>query len=263
MQSFFIKLKHSITRQRIPAGAISFKSIDKEISFLLFYAVFYIIAGYIIGLIIQHYPLPLLGATKFTQDAWYTFIFKIVLLLFVPGLVFFGGWKYGLKDLQLGIKATPKIVLGTFFFAGAGFFLNAGHIAALTKNIPLFADAPLRMMIGIMMPLFMAAIPEEFYFRGYLQTRLEKKWNRLTAILVTNILFAAWHLPSRYLLSEGVEGQAGDWGQVFLHTGLPVFIVGVIFSIHWSRYRNMVLLVLTHWAIDILPSLSAYFKIRY
>lgn len=263
MQSFFTKLKQSISWQRVPAGSIPFRSIDKEARFLLFYAVFYTIGGYIIGLIIQRYPLPILGSTQFTQDAWYAIIFKIGLLFIVPGLVYFFRWEYGFKDLQLGIKATPENVLGTFFFVSVGFSLNAGHIQSIAENIPLFRDAPLRIFMGILMPLLIAAIPEEFYFRGYLQTRLEKKWNRLSAILVTNILFAAWHLPSRYLLSEGVEGQAGDWGQVILHTGLPVFIVGVIFSIHWSRYRNMFLLVLTHWAIDILPSLSAYFKIRY
>jgi uncharacterized protein len=263
MHLLLVKFIQILIWQRVPAGSISFKSIDKETRFFLFYAVFYIIAGYFIGMIIQRFPLPILGATQFTQDAWYVIIFKMGLLLILPGLVYSLVWKYGLKDLQLGLKTTPGNVLGTLLFVSVGFFLNAGHINSLRENIPLFADAPLRILMGILMPLVSAAIPEEFYFRGYLQTRLEKKWNRLAAIFVTNMLFAAWHLPSRYLLSEGVEGRAGDWGQVLLHTGLPVFIIGVIFSFHWSRSRNMILLVLAHWAIDILPSLSSYFKIRY
>jgi membrane protease YdiL (CAAX protease family) len=113
------------------------------------------------------------------------------------------------------------------------------------------------------MPLFTAALPEELFFRGYLQTRLEKKWNRISAALVATLLFTAWHLPSRYLLSTGVEGQAGDWVNVILNTGAPVFIIGFIFALHWSRYRNIILLILTHWAVDVLPALSSYFKIPF
>lgn len=249
--------------QRVPAGAIDFRSQVKETRFLLLYAVFYIIAGYVIAWMILLFPLPILGATQFVQDAWYALLFKIGLLLLVPGIIYFTVWKYRLKDLLLGLKPTGKNIAETILFVALGFLINAGHLKGLSEKISLFDDVPIRMMMGILMPLFIAAIPEELFFRGYLQTRLEKKWNRLSAIMVTNLLFAAWHLPSRYLLSAGAEGQAGDWGQVILHTGLPVFIVGVIFSVHWSRARNIVLLVLTHWAIDILPSLSAYFQIRY
>lgn len=249
--------------QRVPAGAIHFKSLVTETRFLLAYAVFYIIAGYVTAWMIIRFPIPILGATHFIQDAWYSLLFKIGLLLFVPGIIYFIVWKCRLKDLLLGLKPTGKNLLETILFVALGFFINAGHLKGLSEKIPQFDDAPVRLMIGIMMPLFIAAIPEELFFRGYLQTRLEKKWNRLSAILFTNLLFAGWHLPSRYLLSAGVEGQAGDWGEVILHTGLPVFIIGVLFSFHWSRSRNIVLLILTHWAIDILPSLSAYFKIRY
>jgi len=251
------------SRQRVPVRAIHFKSLDTETRFLLVYAVFYIISGYVTAWIILHFPLPILGATNFIQDAWYSLLFKIGLLLLVPGIIYFTVWKYRLKDLLLGLKPTGKNIVETILFVTLGFFVNAGHLKGLSEKMPLFDDLPIRLMMGIMMPLFIAAIPEELFFRGYLQTRLEKKWHRLLAILVTNLLFAAWHLPSRYLLSAGVEGNAGDLGQVILHTGLPAFIIGVIFSFHWSRARNIVLLILTHWAIDVLPSLSAYFKIQY
>lgn len=262
MQKFIVNLQKIITRQRVPASSIYFKSLHKEIRILLAYAIFYIIAAYLTAIAIREFPLPLLGSHYFIQDLWYSLVFKIILLLLVPGIVYFFIWKYRFKDLLLGLKPTAANILLTILFVLAGFFLNTGHIKSLSANIPLFTDAHLRIFMGVMMPLFIAAIPEELFFRGYLQTRLEKKWNRLSAIILTNILFAAWHLPSRYLLSEGVEGLSGDLSQVLLHTGLPVFIVGVIFSFHWSRARNIILLILTHWAIDILPSLSGYFNIR-
>ena len=249
--------------QRVSSHSINFKSIDKEIVFLLWYAVFYIFAAYFLGLAILHYPIPILGAIQFIQDVWYTIVFKILLLLIVPSIVYFTLWGYKLEDLLLGIKSSARNISAAIVMVMIGFFLNATHLKGIQHNFYNFTNAPILLIVGTIMPLFQAAIPEEFYFRGFLQTRLEKKWNRISAILISSLLFTAWHLPSRYLLSNGVEGKAGDWAQIVLNTGLPVFIVGLIFAIHWSRYRNIVVLVLTHWAIDILPSVSSYFRIHY
>lgn len=252
-----------LTWQRVPADHIRFKRLDEEISFLLGYAIMYVILGYGIGMMILYYPRPMMGATQFNQDAWYSILFKIFFLLTLPAFVYFGLWKYRLQDLLLGIRPNARAILATILMMGLGFFLNASHLAKIGAHYHDHPDAALRVAVGVIMPLFTAGIPEEFFFRGYLQTRLEKKWNRLFAILLTSVLFTAWHLPSRYLLSQGVEGQAGHFDQVLLHTGLPVFFISLIFGFHWSRYRNIVLLVLTHWAVDILPSVSSYLKIPF
>jgi uncharacterized protein len=249
--------------QRLPATDIRFKRLEEEISFLLGYAIIYVILGYGIGMLIRYFPLPMMGATQFNQDAWYAILFKIFFLLTVPAFVYFGLWKYRMKDLLLGIKLNMRSVLATIVMMVFGFFLNASHLSKISAHFHEHPDALLRVAVGVIMPLFTAGIPEEFFFRGYLQTRLEKKWSRLPAIVLTSILFTAWHLPSRYLLSQGVEGQAGHFDQVLLHTGLPVFVISLIFGFHWSRYRNIVLLVLTHWAVDILPSVSSYLKIPF
>ena len=251
------------TWQRVPAFHIQFKKLDEEISFLLGYAIMYVILGYGIGMMILYYPRPLMGATQFNQDAWYSILFKIFFLLTLPALVYFGVWKYSMKDLLLGIRPTARAILAAMLLMALGFFLNASHLAKISAHYHEHPDWALRVAVGVIMPLLTAAVPEEFFFRGYLQTRLEKKWNRLFAILLTSVLFTAWHLPSRYLLSQGVEGQAGQFDQVLLHTGLPVFIISLIFGLHWSRYRNIILLVLTHWAVDILPSVSSYLKIPF
>jgi membrane protease YdiL (CAAX protease family) len=259
----FARFKNKIEWQRVPVEAIHFKALENEIRFLIGYAIFYIISGYLLGLVILHFPIPLLGATQFVQDFWYSIVFKIFLLLVVPSIIYFVAWNYKVRDLLLGIRLSAGNVLAAILMTTIGFFLNASHLKLIQARINNFTDAPLRLAMGGVMPLFIAALPEELYFRGYLQTRLEKKFGRIAAILASCILFAAWHLPSRYLLSTGVEGQAGNWGQIILHTGLPVFIVSIILALHWSRYRNIVLLIITHWAIDILPSVSSYFKIQF
>jgi membrane protease YdiL (CAAX protease family) len=263
MKSIFANLVHRITWQRVPIDKIEFKALDKETSFLLGYAMFYIVIAYAIGKIIYYYPNPILGAVQFNQDVWYSFVFKILLLLIIPSYVFFMHWKYSLHDLLLGFRPTIANSLALIVTATMGFFLNASHLDDLGTAMQHAEQGTVRLLLGIAMPLFTAALPEEFFFRGYLQTRLEKKWNRSSSMIIATLLFTAWHLPSRYLLSKGVEGQAGDWGEVIVHTGIPVFIIGFIFALHWSRYRNILLLVMTHWAIDILPAISSYFKIPF
>jgi uncharacterized protein len=252
-----------LTWQRVSARDIRFKRLEEEISFLLGYAIMYVILGYGIGMLIRYFPRPMMGATQFNQDAWYSILYKIFFLLTVPNFVYFGLWKYKINDLLLGIKLNIRSVLATIVMMAFGFFLNASHLSKISTHYNDHPDAFLRVIVGVILPLLTAGIPEEFFFRGYLQTRLEKRWNRVSAILLTSLLFMAWHLPSRYLLSHGVEGQAGHFDQVLLHTGLPVFIISLIFGFHWSRYRNIVLLVLTHWAVDILPSVSSYLKIPF
>ena len=263
MVSFSSFFKFFSPWQRVPAKEIYFKELDYEIKFLSIYAIFYILVGFLVGELILHFPMPILGATQFNQDVWYTIFFKIFLLLVIPSLLFFSQWKYAVKDLLLGIKPSIKNIVATLLLTSLGFMLSLGHLPAIKERIASSNDASLRLTLGIFMPLIMAALPEELFFRGYLQTRFEKKWNRPFAILISSLLFTAWHLPSRYLLSAGVEGKAGNWPEIFLHTGVPVFIIGALFAVHWDRYRNIILLVLTHWAIDILPSLSSYFKVRF
>ncbi len=113
------------------------------------------------------------------------------------------------------------------------------------------------------MPLLIAGFPEEFVFRGILQTRLEKVWGRVAAITVSVLLFTAWHIPTRYLLAQGVEGSAGDLTSVLLGTGVPVLIVGSVFALLWDRYRNLPALIAAHWGVDVLPALIAFLGIDY
>ena len=67
------------------------------------------------------------------------------------------------------------------------------------------------------------------------------------------LLFAAWHIPSRYLLANGSEGHAGNLGSVLWNTGAPVFLVGVVLGLLWDRHRRLLPLIALHWGIDTLP----------
>jgi membrane protease YdiL (CAAX protease family) len=250
-----------INWQRVPANQLTFKDLDQECKALLGYSTFYILLAVGIGKLIQVAPLPILGAADFIQDLWYALVFKLIFLLVIPSLLYFKVWNYSKKDLALGLRATPSIWIKGMLLVLAGFGLNVGHIPEILEQAPLVELAGLKWGIGLVLPLLIAGLPEELFFRGMLQTRLEKRWTTPVAILVSGVLFTAWHLPSRFFLASGVEGQAGDLPSVVLGTGVPVLLVSLFFGWHWARYRNLPVLICTHWAIDILPSLSSFFGI--
>jgi membrane protease YdiL (CAAX protease family) len=81
-----------------------------------------------------------------------------------------------------------------------------------------------------------AGFAEELLFRGYILPRLEfitqSKW---FSIIVSSILFAIAHFAN------------SDINKMYF-----LFIFGIIFSIHYYRYRNILVLGITHCLTDII-----------
>lgn len=79
-----------------------------------------------------------------------------------------------------------------------------------------------------------AAITEEFIFRGYIQTRLQKIYNNAyVGIIVSSLLFGILH--SGY----------GTLGQV-----VGPFFIGLTFAFYYKKYSNIKILIYTHFFID-------------
>ncbi len=234
-----------------------------EAAWSIGYALFYILASVATGLLIRAWPLPLLGAADFTQDFWYAVVFKIGLLLIIPVAIFFRA-GYRLTSLLPEWRTTVRSISGIFLAYLIGVAINFGRVRGIANALPNFQDGDLVLRIGValVLPLLMAGFPEEFFFRGVLQTRLERIWGRLPAILTATILFTAWHLPTRFLLAHGVEGQAGNFMSVLIGTGIPVAVVALFLAWMWDRNRNLPWLVALHTGIDTLPVLSSLLKVH-
>jgi uncharacterized protein len=250
--------------QRVPVARIRIQDARGEAPLLLAFSLIYVGCSALTGLAIRTWPMPLFGAVNFTQDGWYEIVFKFGILLIGPLLWL---WRRGYTPGDIFVDEHPRHT--TMLVAGAGFIggllLNAGHISLIARasaHLPASVLAP-RIAIAVLTPLLTAALPEEIVYRGLLQTRLEATTPAPIAILTTALLFTAWHLPSRYLLSRGVEGRAGDLMSVLLGTGIPVFLVGLVFGVYWYRYRRLVPLIAAHWGIDLLPTLSSLSGIRF
>lgn len=81
------------------------------------------------------------------------------------------------------------------------------------------------------------AVVEEVFYRFWLQTRLESRYGRWPAILLTSLLWASWH--SAIL---GGEGIAIDLAVAILNIGVTGLFLGYL----WSRHRNPWLVLLAH-----------------
>lgn len=248
----------SLTWQRLPAGRLPIRRPGREAVLFLTYALFYIALSGLTGLVIRHHPRPVLGASYFTSDVAYVVGFKLVGLLLVP-LALVRALGYRLRDVFAGDQLDGRTIVGMILAFGVGACLNQRHWPLIAGAAGQFQIPALvgRIALGLLIPLFTAALPEEIVYRGLLQPRLERVAGRIVGVLGTAVLFTAWHLPSRFVLANGVEGNAGDFSSVLLGMGVPAFVVGLIFGLLYDRYRRLLPLIAAHWGIDGVVYVSA------
>lgn len=117
-------------------------------------------------------------------------------------------------------------------------------IAALGDKIVQFSfNLPPRLPVEILTQIFVVALPEELFYRGYLQGTLLKRWPNHhfifglpvgKAVIITNLIFACAHL-------------LGTWSILRLLTFFP----GMLFSYLVYKNKNLVSAILFHATCNI------------
>jgi CAAX protease family protein len=97
--------------------------------------------------------------------------------------------------------------------------------------------SPLRAVTAFVFTFLFIAIPEELFFRGWLQNLLERRIGRTTALLGTAILFGLAHWNKRALHF--------NWRYV-----LMAAIAGVFYGRAWRAQRRVGDAALTHSLVD-------------
>ena len=129
-------------------------------------------------------------------------------------------WKTGLRELIF--FAPIVVVLG----------LALGFIHP-HRNLPGIGNALLRWILIF----FFTAVPEELFFRGWLQNLLERRVGRRAALVIASILFGLSHFNKR--------SAHFNWRYVLLAT-----IAGIFYGRAWREHRRIPASTITHASVD-------------
>jgi CAAX protease family protein len=129
-------------------------------------------------------------------------------------------WKTGLREL---IFFTPLVLT-------LGLALGFIHPHA---NRPHVSAAILRWLLIFLF----TALPEELFFRGWVQNLLERRLNRRPALLITSALFGLSHFNKR--------AAHFNWRYVLLAA-----IAGIFYGRAWREQRRVAASTITHASVD-------------
>jgi membrane protease YdiL (CAAX protease family) len=129
-------------------------------------------------------------------------------------------WKTGLRELAYFAPAV--LVLG----------LALGFLHPHT-NVPALGKAALT-WAGIFV---FVAVPEELFFRGWVQNLLERRVGRRAGLLIASVLFGLSHFNKR--------SPTFNWRYVLLAT-----IAGIFYGRAWRENRRVPASTITHTCVD-------------
>lgn len=132
-------------------------------------------------------------------------------------------WKSGLREL---LFFAPIVVL-------LGLTLGFIHPHA---NFPAWWKALLT-WVGI---FFFTAVPEELFFRGWVQNLLERRIGRRAALVTASVVFGLSHFNKRNPI-----GKHFNWPYVMLAT-----IAGIFYGRAWRDRRRIPASTITHASVD-------------
>ncbi|MFB8274992.1 CPBP family intramembrane glutamic endopeptidase [Nocardia colli] len=167
-------------------------------------------------------------------DTWFLGL-KLALLLAIPLLFRLVSWRewYRVDIRGRWLRPMPAVLVFLALFT----LFGHEYTGARPDLIALLAVFVLNAML------------EEIFYRVWLQTRLEASYGRWPAIVLSALLYAAWHVTI-----HGGNGFGIDLATTLVHLGGYGLFLGYL----WSRYRNPWLLFLVHGIINApIPMLAA------
>jgi membrane protease YdiL (CAAX protease family) len=152
-------------------------------------------------------------------------IFGFVVVRRLEGVGF--DLRLTLKDLRTGLG---EYFLYALIAIPLGLWLGFLHVHAILPS-------PLRAVGAFVFTFLFIAIPEELFFRGWLQNLLERRMGRTAALLLTAVIFGLAHWNKRTLNF--------NWRYV-----LMAAIAGVFYGRAWRAQRRVGASAITHASVD-------------
>ena len=165
---------------------------------------------------------------------------SIALLAVAAALLSPRPWRerLGLVRPVVSWWAMLPILVGTMAFGWLNVLICAALFEAPSKGLEeLFEMMTVftgpAVVLGVMNVGLVAGTAEELIFRGYLQTRLLRRWGPLAAIVPVSVLFGLVHLDVQHALSAGIMGawfgvlcwRTGSlWPAILCHAGYNAYV---------------------------------------
>lgn len=131
------------------------------------------------------------------------------------------------RDLRRGLG---EYLLYAIIAVPLGLWLGFLHWHAIVPS-------PLRFVGAFVFTFVFIAIPEELFFRGWIQNLLERRMGRTRALLVTAVIFGLSHWNKRAIHF--------NWRYV-----LMAAIAGIFYGRAWRAQRRVGASALTHASVD-------------
>jgi len=157
-------------------------------------------------------------------------IYGFVLLRGLEGTGF--DLRLRLRDAAIGLR---EVAFYTPFALALGLSLGFLHLHGAWPGLAPMAGAWI-------FTFFFIAVPEELFFRGWLQNLLEKRMGRNAALFLTAALFGLAHFNKRTV--------SFNWRYVLLAA-----VAGVFYGRAWRRDRRVGASAVTHATVDAIWSL--------
>lgn len=142
-------------------------------------------------------------------------------------------------DLRLRLRDVGVGLREFAFYAPIALLLGLGlrflHLHAIWPR-------PLQAVGGFVLTFFFIAVPEELFFRGWLQNLLERRIGRSLALIATAILFGLSHFNKR--------AAHFNWRYVLLAA-----LAGIFYGRAWRADRRVGASAVTHATVDTVWSL--------
>jgi membrane protease YdiL (CAAX protease family) len=157
-------------------------------------------------------------------------IYAVLVLRQLDGVGF--DLRLRLHDLGIGLRecafyAPVAIALGLEI----GFL----HLHPLWPSLPKLTGA-------LAFTFFFIAVPEELFFRGWIQNLLERRTGRYPALLLTAVLFGLAHFNKRSVHF--------NWRYVLLAA-----VAGIFYGRAWRQRRRVATSAITHACVDTIWSI--------
>jgi membrane protease YdiL (CAAX protease family) len=133
-------------------------------------------------------------------------------------------WKTGLRELLFFAPAVLVLGLALGFIHPHANALAVGRAALTWAGIFVFV-----------------AVPEELFFRAWVQNLLERRVGRRAALVIASVLFGLSHFNKRLSASTAHF----NWRYVLLAT-----IAGIFYGRAWREHRRVPASTITHTCVD-------------